>query len=487
MEEIIKPLQEFEHLNDCKLPLIDRIQKIDYYFENDIKDLNKSVLLLEKAIINNNESIKNIFKKEEEKKRIFKIKKNIIPSSQLINSFKNSKSTQKIRLINLMKNPFINYKSSNNLFNNNLNFMNSNNIQPFINNLNFSNKDNNNQSDYFNSFHINKPTNIKNYHYPKKNLHEIWNKKTPKKEKEKINKLQQNYLPLLNDINLSYDNNINNIHQLQNPNINEKLRRNYSNYTSFSVSSDKDSVNSNSLITKYSKLNINFNSYNNFIFSSSKKTNHKKIFSNKKSNINISNIKSSNKNIKKGISNQNNLLNKREKTKNISAKLINLIRQLRKNNLELNKNLNNCKYKFEEMNFNFGTKLKYSKWKYQISDYQKYFIDIEHFGERERNEIEKKKTFYDFLEDAVDSISEIQKKKKYALSGKRKKIYENNNKYNTLEDKNTPDRELSSKQKTIQNFLENINKRKIKEKEKRNEIKILLEDSLREATNAMKI
>lgn len=78
MEEIIKPLQEFEHLNDCKLPLIDRIQKIDYYFENDIKDLNKSVLLLEKAIINNNESIKNIFKKEEEKKRIFKIKKNIL-------------------------------------------------------------------------------------------------------------------------------------------------------------------------------------------------------------------------------------------------------------------------------------------------------------------------------------------------------------------------------------------------------------------------
>ena len=49
---------------------------------------------------------------------------------------------------------------------------------------------------------------------------------------------------------------------------------------------------------------------------------------------------------------------------NIPKILINKIRELRENNLKINRNLNNVKSKFEEMNFCFGTKLKYSKWKY---------------------------------------------------------------------------------------------------------------------------
>ena len=169
----------------------------------------------------------------------------------------------------------------------------------------------------------------------------------------------------------------------------------------------------------------------------------------------------------------------KKKDKNTQVALINLIRKMRKKNLEIKNNLNNCKYKYEEMNFCLGTKLKYSKWKYEISDYDKYFIDIEHFGEREKKEIERQKTFYDFLEDAVNSVLEKKNDKKYFFqNNKRKKMNEIKNE-NKIEDKNFPDSEKAKlKQKSVHNSLEYITKRKMAEKVKRSKIKKILRESL---------
>ena len=174
------------------------------------------------------------------------------------------------------------------------------------------------------------------------------------------------------------------------------------------------------------------------------------------------------------IKEKGNLNNKvKYRDRKTQVALINLIKKLRKKNLKIKNNLRNCKFKFEEMNFCLGTKLKYSKWKYEISDYEKYFIDIEHFGERELKEIERKKTFYDFFEDAVDTIIEKRNEKKYLLS--------NNKRKNIKEKKvnNIPDSEIAKlKQKNVHSSLENIIKRKSAEKAKRSKIKKILRESL---------
>ena len=180
----------------------------------------------------------------------------------------------------------------------------------------------------------------------------------------------------------------------------------------------------------------------------------------------------------------------KDNMKNIPKLLINRVKELRIRNLKLNKKINNCKNKFEEMNFHVGSKLKYSKWKYQISDFHKYFIDIENFGEREREEIERRKTFYDILEDTVDDINEKNIQKKFALPSERKKLTEHIKKNDVFENKkrNLPySDKLILKQKRLEKSLEKIIKRKYKEKKKRNEINNILEKSFIEIKEVMKI
>ena len=180
----------------------------------------------------------------------------------------------------------------------------------------------------------------------------------------------------------------------------------------------------------------------------------------------------------------------KDNMKNIPKLLINRVKELRIKNLKLNKKINNCKNKFEEMNFHVGSKLKYSKWKYQISDFHKYFIDIENFGEREREEIERRKTFYDILEDTVDDINEKNIQKKFALPSERKKLTEHIKKNDVFENKkrNLPySDKLILKQKRLEKSLEKIIKRKYKEKKKRNEINNILEKSFIEIKEVMKI
>jgi hypothetical protein len=175
---------------------------------------------------------------------------------------------------------------------------------------------------------------------------------------------------------------------------------------------------------------------------------------------------------------------------NIPKILINKLKELRKNNIKLNRVINNCKCKFEEMNFNLGTQLKYSKWKYQISDYDKYFIDMELFGERESKEIERRKTFYDILEDTVDAVSEKKIEKKHSPpSGKKTKIIEEQKKLiNEMKRKNLHDSDRAVlKQKINKLYLDNVGARKIIEKEKRKKIKNILNQSYRDASDALKI
>ena len=80
-----------------------------------------------------------------------------------------------------------------------------------------------------------------------------------------------------------------------------------------------------------------------------------------------------------------------------NKKIVNTIRQI-KNNLE-------------EANIDFETKFKYANWKYGIADMNKYFIDIDAYKKSEEDLINKRKSFFDRLDDIIEDIKKRKKNK----------------------------------------------------------------------------
>ena len=471
MDEKINVFQNFENLNNYRLPSLKQ-NKIINHVKNNINELNKNIFLLENAVLNSNKSIENNDNKEKEiiKNKQINTRKNsfLYSNYNMFNSSRKSKNKNKFQLITIIKNPLNKVKSSKDIINNKFFFESSKTISPIMN----FNK---------NNFSI---SSSKNHLYSYRNKF-YSNKSTPRINNEiKIKK--KTFLPLLNKIHLSADTSFN--EELLDLNTKTGLNNN------FTLSPDNEHYNNNFLIKSSKINNTKFKLDKSNTIIKNINLNSEKFLSikiNQKENDINESTKRSKKEQEEEYNIYNILKNKR-KDKNIPIILINHIKKLRKNNLKIYNNLHYFKSKFDELIFNLGTKLKYSKWKYEISDYDKYFIDIDNFGERERKEIDRKKTFYDFLEDAVDSISERNYMKKYALSSdKEKNINLNLNEYKkikVLNDKDFPNSELIKlKQKEIQKSLEEITKRKIKEKKKRSEIKNLLQDSFREANYALKV
>ena len=455
MQEKIEFGKHFDSLDNFKLPFIKQNEKM-LHFENQIKNFNKYMTLLEKEMINNNTNDNN--QKEKNTNINTKVGVNNTPKKKnnnnfitthfnIFNSFKKRNSSLKKKLTQINKNPLRKINSTKNLINKFM-FHNSDKL-PSITNFKIRNStriENKNINPYLNIEYRNNPS-LKIIQSINSNSND--DSQTEKDDKENH---KPNFNNILNNISItslsprsSYkDDTIQ--HNLPQKKI---LKLNMNNiHNSNPLSFDKDVYNLNPL-TLSNKVNINKNNDED---------------EDEKSILDLLfNIK------EKG--NLNNKVKYRDR--NTQVALINLIKKLRKKNLKIKNNLRNCKFKFEEMNFCLGTKLKYSKWKYEISDYEKYFIDIEHFGERELKEIERKKTFYDFFEDAVDTIIEKRNEKKYLLS--------NNKRKNIKEKKvnNIPDSEIAKlKQKNVHSSLENIIKRKSAEKAKRSKIKKILRESL---------
>ena len=474
-----------DDLNYLKLPFISKMKKI-INLERQINSLNEDIILLKKSS-NASENLEETIDRKE-KKNINTIRKSITSNKiQRINFLKKSKSSNKLKLYSANKNTV--YKSSKNLIIKNIiTFQNKKNISP---NTNFNIpliKENEKEINNLNKINISIPDfklevkpNNRYVDNTSPSIHRSeFRTKSLVKLKKTIKSIKFNDYFLKNDIK-AYEDKW------------KSVGKNIFNYNLFNFQSIKDKIESkspsleNSRILNSPKLRINF-------FNKDKKDDNDnnnnleiKINDNENQNITSNNNSSSIINSKFNLSN---ILSEKYPKKKIPKILIKYVKDLRSNNLKINRDLKFYKLKFDEINFRFGTKLKYSKWKYSISDYEKYFIDIEHFGEREKKEIERKKTFYDILEDAVDSITEKQNEKKYLLPNlKRKKIYEqpvkNNNK---IEDKKFPDSELMKLNlQKLKNDLEILNIRIAREKERRSQIKDLLEQSFRDANDALKI
>ena len=57
------------------------------------------------------------------------------------------------------------------------------------------------------------------------------------------------------------------------------------------------------------------------------------------------------------------------------------------------------------------SRFKLAQWKYGISEIQKYFVDLQTYRKQEEEELLKRKSFYDFVEDLIDEIEKKRRKR----------------------------------------------------------------------------
>ena len=149
---------------------------------------------------------------------------------------------------------------------------------------------------------------------------------------------------------------------------------------------------------------------------------------------------------------------------------------------------NKITYKKSEQNIKdwiMRSKIKFARWKFGISEIEKYFVDLKVFGKPEELELFRMKTFYDSFDDLIDDINkkkeehnvkkiieEYTKKETNSFSRMNKKRNKGNSAINMTD---IFDNKISEDSKVIQN----IKRRKYNEERARNLIdQILLKNDL---------
>ena len=195
---------------------------------------------------------------------------------------------------------------------------------------------------------------------------------------------------------------------------------------------------------------------------------------------NIDNTNKTNKEDNKSFNFFTNTVTQSIKRKNrfltIDEKKVNEIMKYNKN---IKNNINFVKNQFEYKYDTFEALYKYLNWKYGTADVNKYFIDIDTYKKDPEDIIDRKKSFYDKLDDMVDFLIKKRKmkdmeniKKQYGININKKK---DNIDYNTM---NVDESEkLFLKGKKIKNKLKEVYERRKLEKGTRVKIKNILNRS----------
>ena len=155
------------------------------------------------------------------------------------------------------------------------------------------------------------------------------------------------------------------------------------------------------------------------------------------------------------------------------------VNEIMKYNKNIKNNINFVKNQFEYKYDTFEALYKYLNWKYGTADVNKYFIDIDIYKKNPEDIIDRKKSFYDKLDDMVDFLIKKRKmkdmeniKKQYGININKKK---DNIDYNTI---NVDESEiLFLKGKKIKNKLKEVYERRKLEKGTRVKIKNILNRS----------
>ena len=196
-----------------------------------------------------------------------------------------------------------------------------------------------------------------------------------------------------------------------------------------------------------------------------------------------------------------NIFNKskeKEDINKLNKKLISLFgydfRQSKPSNPEISniikgiKNLkNNINKKYSEYELDkwiMNSKMKYAKWKFGINELEKYFMDVEEFGIKERNELEIRKTFYKKLNLLIDDIKDEQEMKRIK---EREKDYGINikkeNKKLIRDNEYWIDEKALNKMSEQNHFLKMAKQRKIREQRNRDIIDYILLKCRQSANN----
>ena len=268
--------------------------------------------------------------------------------------------------------------------------------------------------------------------------------------------------------------------------------------TNFRMSTGNGEEPSNNLVNRYSQYIKNTERYklNNKIYSLKKYLPPIKTKSSLTNKINSNNLRSNTlNNLNEKYSYLNNLINEDSKTLNDKKldnffsyvqtdnsrsgskhlKLLkineNIALKMIKNNKRIIKNIKHVKNNLEEANIEFESKFKYINWKYGIADMNKYFIDLQAYKKSEEELINKRKSFYDRLDDVIEDIKKVQKSKNLDNIAKQFGI-------NLKEDVKNKEIEESDKMffknREVKNSLKELYKRQKVEKEKREKIKQIL-------------
>ena len=148
---------------------------------------------------------------------------------------------------------------------------------------------------------------------------------------------------------------------------------------------------------------------------------------------------------------------------------------------------NGINYKLAEQNlidWVIKSKLKFARWKFGIAEIEKYFVDLNAFGKQEEQELIKRKTFYDEVEEIIDELKLSEEKKDM------KKIKDKHNKeekkdFNEFDktEKNEENNDINMVDNTLNKYsevskvLQKIKLRKLNEEKTRNIINNILTKS----------
>ena len=290
---------------------------------------------------------------------------------------------------------------------------------------------------------------------------------TPKRFQTEPNKTKKS--PIKPNKNRDFSNQIANIKELNICPINEITK------TSLNTNNSKKNIFMTNINYNKKKLfNIN-NSLNNtnYTFSNPKKDNKNELHLNTTgfNSLSLDNKTfTKTKFISKNKNNSNNNIDKEQFPKITN----NMIKNIKKENNNIKNKIYKGIEKFNIMEWYMKTRFKYAEYKYGIAEIQKYFMDIKSYGKPEEEEIEKRKTFYEHVDDIINDIHIIQNKKemeklnkKYGVEQDKKKIV------SKKEDKERSDSE-QNKNIELCKALQEIKKRRKKEKKNRRQIDDIL-------------
>ena len=151
-----------------------------------------------------------------------------------------------------------------------------------------------------------------------------------------------------------------------------------------------------------------------------------------------------------------------------------MIKNVKRDNNNLKKKIYRGIEKFNIMEWYMKTKFKYAEYKYGIAEVQKYFMDLKAYGKPEEEEIDKRKTFYEHVEDIIDDIHLIQQKKKMEKLNKKYGIEHDKKKLASRKEKSEYINPHKKKMIEVSRALQQINKRKKMEKKSREQIENIL-------------